>query len=89
VRPFGNWNLLKDEEYTRRVLEGDQSIYLPQPNRKFEPTWYDERVAHALGYQQLQDKFKRGELKHWVPGCDSNDCSKSGPLAILGMMNTQ
>jgi hypothetical protein len=61
-------NIAKDEEYTRRILEGDESMYLPQPNRKFEPTHYDERVAHALGldYQQLQDKFKRGELKHLI-----------------------
>ena len=29
---------LASEEYDRRVLEGDQSIYLLQPNRKFGPT---------------------------------------------------
>ena len=39
----------------------------------FEPTHYDERVAHALGlyYQELQDKFKLGELEHKRAGCDS------------------
>ena len=38
----------------------------------FEPTHYDERVAHALGldYQELQDKFKQGELEHKRAGCD-------------------
>jgi hypothetical protein len=61
-------NIATDEEYARRILEGDESIYLPQPNSKFEPTSYDERVAHALGlyYQQLQDKFKWGELKNKI-----------------------
>ena len=38
-----------DEEYDRRTLEGDESIYLSQPNRKFEPTSWDIRVAHVLG----------------------------------------
>jgi hypothetical protein len=39
----------------------------------FEPTHYDERVAHALGlnYQELQDKFKQGELEYKIAGCDS------------------
>ena len=56
-------NITSDEEYTRRILDGDMSIYLPQPNTKFQPTPYNERVAHALGldYQQLQDKFEKGE----------------------------
>jgi hypothetical protein len=51
---------ISSDEYDRRTLEGDQSIYLPQPNRRFEPTWYDERVAHVLrlDYEGLQDKFK-------------------------------
>ena len=59
---------ISEEEYDTRTLEGDQSIYLPQPNNKFEPTWYDERVAHVLNlsYQELQDKFNRGELKHKI-----------------------
>ena len=37
------------------------------------PTHYDERVAHALGlnHQELQDKFKQGELEHKRAGCDS------------------
>ena len=59
---------LSEEEYNRRVLEGDTSIYLPQPNSKFEPTDYMERVAHVLqlDYQELQDKFSRGELEHKI-----------------------
>jgi len=58
-------NITSDEEYNRRVLEGDESIYLLQPNSRFEPTHYDERVAHVLGldYQGLQDKFERAELE--------------------------
>ena len=45
--------------------EGDQSIYLPQPNPKFEATWYKERVAHVLGidYQGVEEKIKRGEIE--------------------------
>jgi hypothetical protein len=33
-----------------------------------EPTWYNERVAHVLGlsYQELQEKFSRGELKQKI-----------------------
>ena len=48
---------ITSDEYDSRTLEGDWSIYLPQPNSMFEPTRYDERVAHALGlnYQELQD----------------------------------
>ena len=59
-------NITSDEEYSRRVLEGDESIYLPQPNSKFEGTWYAERVAHVLNlsYQELEDKFDKGELEH-------------------------
>jgi hypothetical protein len=55
---------ISDEEYDRRTLEGDMSIYLP-PNSKFEATDYRERVAHVLGldYQGLQDKFNRGQLE--------------------------
>ena len=43
-------------------------LQLPQPNNKFEPTGYIERVAHVLGlnYQELQDKFNRGELEHKI-----------------------
>ena len=39
----------------------------------FEPTHYDERVAHDLGlnYQELQDKFKQEELEHKRACCDS------------------
>ena len=40
---------ITSDEYDSRTLEGDRSIYLPQPNPMFEPTHYDERVAHALG----------------------------------------
>jgi hypothetical protein len=59
---------LTSEEYDSCVLEGDQSIYLPQPNRKFEPTSYKERVAYVLGldYQRLQDKIARGETKEKI-----------------------
>ena len=59
---------ISDEEYDRRTLEGDMSIYLPQPNPKFEASDYMERVAHVLGlyYQELQDKISRGELKHKI-----------------------
>ena len=58
-------NIATDEEYTRRILEGDESIYLPQPNRKFEPTSYKERIAAVLDldYQTLQVKISRGEIK--------------------------
>lgn len=56
---------ISDEEYDRRTLEGNMSIYLPYPNSKFEATDYRERVAHVLGldYQGLQDKFNRGQLE--------------------------
>ena len=59
-------NITSDEDYNRRTLEGDESIYLPPNNNKFEPTWYAERVAHVLNlsYQELEDKFDRGELEH-------------------------
>jgi hypothetical protein len=55
---------LTSEEYDRRTLEGDQSIYLPQPNKKFQPTLYIYRVAAVLGlnYQQLRDKIAKGEV---------------------------
>ena len=42
-------NIASDEEYTRRILEGDESIYLPQPNRKFESTLYMQRISACLG----------------------------------------
>ena len=69
---------ISEEEYDRRTLEGDMSIYLPQ-NNKFEPTWYNERVAHVLGlsYQELQDKFKRGELKQRI-ACGPNSAETGG-----------
>ena len=56
---------ITDGEYDRRTLEGDQSIYLPQPNNKFKSTDYRLRVAHVLGldYQGLQDKINRGEIE--------------------------
>ena len=59
---------ITSDEYDSRTLEGDMSIYLPQPNPKFEPSWYDERVAHVLNlsYLELQDKFNRGELEHKI-----------------------
>jgi hypothetical protein len=61
-------NITSDEEYDRRTLEGDQSIYLPQPNNKFEPTWYEERVAYVLGldYKGIEDKMNRGEIERKI-----------------------
>ena len=60
--------IISDEEYNRRVLEGDMSIYLPQPNNKFEPTWYEERVAHVLGldYKGIEDKINRGQIERKI-----------------------
>ena len=58
---------IASDEYDSRILEGDRSIYLPQPNPMFEThSLHDERVAHALrlNYQELQNKFKQGELEH-------------------------
>lgn len=56
---------ISSEEYNRRTLNADESIYLPQPNPKFESTWYNERVAHVLGldYRGFQDKVRKGELE--------------------------
>lgn len=61
-------NITSDEDYVRRTLAGDQSVYLPQPNPKFSPTHYDQRVAHALGltFKEIRDKFDRGELKNKI-----------------------
>lgn len=58
-------NIATDEEYIRLILEGDESIYPPQPNRKFEPTFYSQRIAHMLGlnYHGLNQKISRGEIK--------------------------
>ena len=52
----------------------------------FEPTHYDERVAHALGlnYQELQDKFKQEELEHKRAGCDRGQATTT-----IGVMKTQ
>lgn len=57
-----------EEEYNRRTLEGDQSIYLPQPNNKFEPTSYEQRVANVLNldYQGIEDKISRGEIERKI-----------------------
>jgi hypothetical protein len=56
---------ISSEEYDRRTLNADESIYLPQPNPKFESTWYSERVAHVLGldHKGFQDKVRKGELE--------------------------
>jgi hypothetical protein len=56
---------ISSEEYDRRTLNADESIYLPQPNPKFESTWYSERVAHVLGldYKGFQDKVRKRELE--------------------------
>jgi hypothetical protein len=61
-------NITDEQEYNRRVIDGDQSIYLPQPNNRFAPTSWFERAAHALGldYQGMQDKISRGEIKHKI-----------------------
>ena len=58
-------NITSDEEYIRRIIEGDESIYLPQPNPHFQPTMWEYRAAQALGldYQGLQEKIKRGEIE--------------------------
>jgi hypothetical protein len=48
------------EEYDRRTI-GDESIYLPQPNNKFDATFYCDRVAHVV-------KVKRGEFKDKIVG---------------------
>jgi hypothetical protein len=56
---------ISSEEYDRRTLNADESIYLSQPNPKFESTWYSERVANVLGldYKGFQDKVRKGELE--------------------------
>ena len=60
-----NWQTLMIIPYDRRTLEGDQSIYLPQPNNKFEPTNYEQRVANVLNldYQGIEDKIIRAETE--------------------------
>lgn len=59
---------ISSKEYDKRTLEGDESIYLPQPNGKFEPTSYEKRVAHVLGldYEGLQVKISQGEIKDMI-----------------------
>ena len=47
-------NITSDEAYNRRTLEGDQSIYLPQPNNN-EPT-----------YKGIEDKMNRGEIERKI-----------------------
>jgi hypothetical protein len=61
---------LSEEEYNRRTLEGDQSIYLPQPNRKYSPTLYMQRAAHVLGldFKGFREKVGRGEIKDMIVG---------------------
>ena len=61
---------LTSEEYDRRTLEGDESIYLQQPNKKFEHTLYMHRVAAVLGldWLTLQDMIARGEIKDRIAG---------------------
>jgi hypothetical protein len=76
---------ISSEEYDRRTMLADQSIYLPQPNRKFKPTLYSERIAHILGldYQRLQDKFKRGELENWIAGSRRGFWRDEDPGAVF------
>jgi hypothetical protein len=55
-------NIATDKKYTRRILEGDESMYLPQANMKIEHTFYTQRIAHVLGFnnQGLKQKISRG-----------------------------
>lgn len=59
---------LTSEEYARRTLAGDTSIYLPQPQKKFQSTLYIHRVAAVLGldYHGLQDKIASGEIPNRI-----------------------
>jgi hypothetical protein len=59
---------ITEKEYKTRVIAGDMSIYLPQPNPKFAPTDWFDRVALALGldYQGMKDKIDRGEIEHKI-----------------------
>ena len=71
---------ISSEEYDRRTLNADESVYLPQPNPKFESTWFSERVAHVLGldYKGFQDRVRKGELEDKIATggfdcwCDEN-----------------
>ena len=70
IRPYYKDEVLRvhnitSDKYDRRTLEGDESIYLPQPNKRFAPTLYKYRVAGVFGldWQTLQDKIARGEMK--------------------------
>ncbi len=44
------------------------SIYLPQPNPRYEPTNYEQRVANVLNldYQGIEDKISRGEIQRKI-----------------------
>lgn len=55
---------ITSDEYDRRTLEGDESIYLTQPNRKFAPTYWIQRAANVLelDYQGMMDKIARGDF---------------------------
>ena len=66
------YHQISEDEYDRRTLEGDQSIYMP--NQIDLKVLGMMRVVHVLNlsYQELQDKFNRGELEH-----------KRGGLAII------
>ncbi len=56
--------LLQTKSIRGVYLEGDEAIYLSQPNRKFEPTSYKQRVARVLGldYKELQERISREEI---------------------------
>jgi hypothetical protein len=59
---------LTSDEYDKRTIDGDETIYLEQPHPRFSSTHYDERVAHVLGltFREIRDKFERGELEHKI-----------------------
>jgi hypothetical protein len=65
---------LTSVQYDLRTMEGDESIYLPQPNRKFQPTLYMHRIAAVLGldYRQLMDKIAKGEVKDRIATAGSS-----------------
>jgi hypothetical protein len=80
-----NFHTISSEEYDRRTLKGDESIYLSQPNLKFQSTWYSERVAHVLGldYKGFQDKVRKGELEDKIATGGIGCWSDENPNAVF------
>ena len=76
---------ISSEEYDQRTLNADESIYLPQPNPKFESTWYSERVAHVLGldYKGFQDKVRKGELEDKIATGGFGSWRDENPKAVF------